>query len=95
MNLRRRIERLERSLRPSGPDREAVLRRTVDYLVMMDLSVSGLRPDDPDDTIATRWHWRVKAMGLHDDGTSAERIAGIHEWYSEGVASDWVDRSPV
>ena len=93
--MRRRIERLERSLQPRGPNREAVLRGTVDYLVMMDLSVGGLRPDDPDDTIAARWHRHLQAMGLHDDGTSAERIAGIYEWYSEGVESDWVDRSPV
>ena len=84
MNLETRIARLEKVATARRDDDP---RDGVTTLVMMFLTIGGLRPDDPADTIAGRYAERLNEMGLDPEPDDETRIAHIRAWYLRGVAS--------
>jgi hypothetical protein len=84
MNLHQRIESLERHAAQSRRDDPRDGAVTV---VMMYLTIGGLMPHDPADTIAARYGAVLKQMGLDPEPDDEARIEHIRMWYLRGVAS--------
>lgn len=92
--LARRLRRLEHIRRLDEPVIDWAA--AIEVAAMMELTIGGLSPDDPADTLDARWH----RAGAHDHSIeprdSEAALRRLAAWYdAEAVVAGWRCRTPA
>jgi hypothetical protein len=83
MNANNRLTQLEATFgKPKRDERDEHAR-----LVMMELTIGGLRPDDPSDNIESRYRDRINHAGLPPCDRDTARIDVIRTWYRDNAGA--------
>lgn len=85
MSVEKRIERLE--FAAAKVKKTPSRRQWLAMIVMMDLTIGGLRPNEPTDSIASRYMAQIAKSGLEPAPEDQELIVAIRAWYQRGVAN--------